>query len=176
MGQALARLRAAVKVVADAGSNSLKIALGSTGSFVDWPDDPTKPWLGKQSVATGQGWTVPSIPDTTLAGIATEIDRDSPARAQVSTNGAGVAPTITEQIGISAVTKNEGLDTLLVTLSPAYSSAYYHVDAKIVGSASICVVSARAVGNFTLRFEDHAGATFDINSRTVTLHCQGKHT
>lgn len=169
-------LVARVQAAADATGNvSLRIGMGAPGSSLLFEGE---------TFASGGAWTeTPSTWTETLRGIATAVEQGY-RWAEIATNGAAVAPTIVRGDGITAASKDEALDTLTLTLSPAFTTVPV-VFAVLDGQAvlqSLEVVS-RAVGSVALAWRgllvDFGGSTvsyprLDINSRTVFVLVVGK--
>lgn len=175
MAQAYARIKAAIQAAVDLGTNLLdKISLGTPGSKVLYPTGPTNPL--QITWDTGGVWsnTSGNIIDWVLSYIGKEHDRALPIWAEVHTDGAAVAPSITADTGFASVAKNEVTDTITLTLSTAYANSNYFIWAYIYNAGSLTIVNLQAVGEFTLSFVDHAGVTLDINNRDIQIFCSGQ--
>ena len=176
-------LAAAIQAAADATGNvSMRAGLGAPGQTLLFDDAafPSSP----STEASGQAWTgTPSAQIEIMRGIGNVLERGY-RWAEITTNGAAVAPTVVRGHGISAATKDEGADTLTLTLTPAAATAPIAL-AVLAGVTSLYFleVVSRAVGSVVLAWRgltvDFVGETvsyprLDINSRTVLVAVIGE--
>jgi len=174
-----ATLITGIKALCDAGSQLLKIALGSV-AYEDYPDPDDSAlgadfeYLGKTRTQMGQGWNSPSLWEQVLEYLGTYLDRNDSVWARINTQGTGVAPTILNNWGVSAVTKNEAGDYLDLTLSPGYSDAYGVFTASTLSVVSIPVFSSITATTLRVKFYDYDGVVIAINSQDVMISGCGK--
>lgn len=68
-------IRATIRALADAGVDALKVVLGTPGTNIEYPDSSVYPGFGTRTQSVGGAWTAPSVIDTILQGISSDIDR-----------------------------------------------------------------------------------------------------
>lgn len=169
MARAYSAIRAAIQAAADTAGHFYKLILGSTGSYMLWPEEENNE--GSVSEDTGQLWVEAMVPNI-LTHVGAEMDKTALCWATVQTNATGVAPTIVGSSGFSAITKTEpgGLITigrLNLTFSSAYANANYAVMASLLSEPTGITFPVKDTGNVSISFYDVGLADAGINGQYI---------
>jgi len=164
------RLRAALETAADIAGGVLKIALGTPGKFVLWPDPAEDT---SRSYDSGGIWIpIDSTIVLILQKIAAELDvitaeLDSRPWAKISTNGTGMLSTITAGKGVESVVKDEQGNTITVTLDTPYSSANWIPMGCDLSGSYLTTGQVASAADTTIIVVYALGVQQDINNRTI---------
>lgn len=166
-------ISAAIKAAADLADGLQKLVLGSPGSTMVYPDiDGPEGDATREVRATGQLWDGLVFP-LILQKLGLELDRASSAWASVSTNATGVVPSIVAGSHITNAAKNEGGNSLTLTIDPPFLNADYAVSAMLIGTIAVPKVTSRLANSISVLFEDTASGVLGINDRTITVQLCG---
>jgi len=171
MAQAYDRIVAAMKTVADAGSDRLhKLVFGSHESIDDYvmypdPDDDELEDFSK-SRQKGTLWRSVIVP-AILSQLGIELDRSWAVWANIYTGASGAPPSITGGYGVQSVAKDELSDYLTITLSPAYASDDWAPGGFVLNESYFVALTGIVAASATVEVQNSAGGTMDINKHFI---------
>ena len=175
MSELYVAIKAAIHTAVDAGTDTLlKLSVGTPGTYHSYnPSGVTKPAAPARRPA-GALWTNDNVITTILQHVASLLDQQGVARCYVSTGATLVAPTIQDHLHVLSVTKDEVLDTITVTFTPGFQSAYYVPDAGAVGTAAVLQVTAMSAAAVTFQLRNSlTGVPISVNNLDVFFKAVG---
>jgi len=166
-------LKTAIQATADVAGTLDKITLGSTGSLAKYPTGDSTPQFQLQ---TGSAWLgSPSIVQYIVNAIGTELDTYHICWGFITTNAAGIDPTLQANKGVTSLGKNAALDTITVTLTNPYTNNYYFAIGKFLDTTPVlCTIAPPTSDTLVFRAYDTAGVQSIIDNRSLCFATIGK--
>ena len=169
------RIRDAIRTVADAGGGALQVTFGTPGTKVLMPEDADpNDFIVQKPESSGQAWNDYNPLKVMLSEMGGFLALYSVSWGFISTNATGVDPTVDNGLNLGAVTKNEVLNRLVVTVDPVYLDQRMFFTAVVLGTIFSSTASGYGVDHATFEFYDKAGVQQDVNSREVLVLFVGK--
>jgi len=168
-------VRDAIRAVADAAGGALQVTFGTPNGSILMPEDADpNDWLSPVPEPSGQAWDDKNPLKVMLSELGSLLDFFNVSWGYISTNGAGVAPTVDNGWCLGAPTKDEVTNRLTVVVDPAYADQRMFFIAQVYGNAWIGSAVGYAVTYATWEFYDTGGVKQAINDRVVQALFVGK--
>jgi hypothetical protein len=162
-------IRETIYSTANSAGGLLKVILGTPGSQLEYPTDPTIAQF-KDTENTGQLWDQDgAFLYTVLNQLGEFFDQWFIAWGRISTNATGVAPTVGTDRYIASATKDEGTNSLRINFGYGYNHANDYLlfaNEENVGGYTP-VIATRNADWIRFTLQDAASNVLTINNRTI---------